>query len=46
MIINYCKIINKGKEIYYLMIISLLLFSAFGKAIFLNYQDIEDDTIC
>ncbi|CAD8134682.1 unnamed protein product [Paramecium pentaurelia] len=33
-IFHYCQIANKGKEIYYLMIFSLIFFAGLGSAIF------------
>ncbi|CAD8051216.1 unnamed protein product [Paramecium sonneborni] len=46
-IIHYCQIINKGKEIYYLMVFSLIFFAGLGSAIFQKEDQYESSSaIC
>ncbi|CAD8050045.1 unnamed protein product [Paramecium sonneborni] len=45
-IFHYCSIINKGKEIYYLMIFSLIFFAGLGSAIFQENDQNNSSTIC
>ncbi|CAD8143694.1 unnamed protein product [Paramecium pentaurelia] len=44
-IFHYCQIINKGKEIYYLMIFSLTFFAGLGSAIFQQKDNISQEII-
>ncbi|CAD8046030.1 unnamed protein product [Paramecium primaurelia] len=43
-IFHYCQIINKGKEIYYLMIFSLTFFAGLGSAIFQQKDNISQES--
>ncbi|CAK72342.1 unnamed protein product (macronuclear) [Paramecium tetraurelia] len=43
-IFHYCQIVNKGKEIYYLMIFSLIFFAGLGSAIFQQKENVPSES--